>query len=703
MNIKKKRRYKMTHTYLLEIGLEEMPANVILDASNQLKNRVSEFLKRERLAFDSINTFSTPRRLAVKINGLAEGQPDKKETIKGPAKKIAIDDEGNWTKAAIGFSKGQGASPDDIVFKDVKGEEYVFIEKKIKGKHTSEVLVEIVQEAKSINFPVSMKWGNSSERYIRPVHWLVSLLDTKIVSTEMFGVEASNKTFGHRFLGDEVTINHPDEYEEKLANEYVISDRDARQEMIKNQITELCEANEWALPLYNKELLEEVTDLVEYPTAFYGNFSSEFLEVPESVLETSMADHQRYFPVRSKGEEKFLPHFIGIRNGNKDYLDKVVQGNEKVLAARLEDAKFFYDEDKKVSISEFVEKLKGVTFQEKLGSLYDKQLRVYQIVQVLANQLNSSSAVRENVKRAASIYKFDLVTSVVDEFTDLQGVIGSIYAHEKGEPKEIAEAIEQQYMPKSLNGKLPYTETGIILSLAEKLDTLLTFFSIGLIPSGSNDPFALRRNALGIIRIIKEHYLTLPLRELVSEIMNELDVSEEIQLGFENHKEELFTFIRDRIDQQMKISDKSVPYDVRQGVLYSDQQDIVTMFDTAFVLTDAKAQSEYRLVGEALTRTANLAEKNDSGFVVDEDHFETESEAKLYSSIKKLEQVFANTKSAQKRYETLIEISPIISTFFDNNMVNTNYKELRENRYALLSRLHQITRNFADFSKLVIK
>jgi len=693
----------MTHTYLLEVGLEEMPANVILDAENQLNDKIKDFLDEERLTFDSIEIFSTPRRLAVKINGLAEGQADTSETVKGPAKKIALDEEGNWSKAAIGFSKGQGASTDDIVFKDVKGEEYVFIEKQIEGKHASEILPEITNVAKSINFPVTMKWGNSTERYIRPVHWLVSLLDTNIVSTKLFGINASNKTFGHRFLGNEITINHPDEYEEKLKDEYVITNRDTRQEMIKNQITKLCEANEWALPLYNKELLDEVTDLVEYPTAFYGNFSSEFLEVPESVLETSMADHQRYFPVRSKDEGKFLPHFIGVRNGNKDYLDKVVQGNEKVLTARLEDAKFFYDEDKKVSINEFVEKLKGVTFQEKLGSLYDKQLRVYQIVQVLANQLSSSSIVRENVKRAASIYKFDLVTNVVDEFTDLQGEIGTIYAGEKGEPKEIAEAIEQQYMPKSLNGKLPYTETGIILSLAEKLDTLLMFFSIGLIPSGSNDPFALRRNTLGIIRIIKEHYLSLPLRELVTSIMSVLDVTEEVQLGFEKHKEELFTFIRDRIDQQMKISDKSVPYDVREAVLYSKQQDIVTMFDTAFVLTDAKAQSEYRLVGESLTRTANLAKKNESNFVIDEEHFETESEADLYSSIKNLEQLFADTNNAQKRYEALTEISPVISTFFDNNMVNTDHKELRENRYALLGRLYQLTRNFADFSKLVIK
>lgn len=693
----------MTHTYLLEVGLEEMPANVILDAENQLNDKVNDFLGEERLTFDSIETFSTPRRLAVKINGLAEGQADTTETVKGPAKKIALDEDGNWSKAAIGFSKGQGASTDDIVFKDVKGEEYVFIEKQIKGKSASEILPGITNAAKSINFPVSMKWGNTTERYIRPVHWLISLLDSEVVAAELFGVEANNKTFGHRFLGEELTINHPDEYEEKLKEDYVIANRNKRQEMIISQITELCDENDWALPLYNQDLLDEVTDLVEYPTAFYGDFSSEFLDVPESVLETSMADHQRYFPVRSQGEEEFLPHFIGIRNGNADYLDEVVRGNEKVLVARLEDAKFFYDEDKKLSIEEFVEQLKRVTFQEKLGSLYDKQTRVQQIVQILADQLNSSDKVKEQVKRAASIYKFDLVTSVVDEFTDLQGVIGTIYAHEKGEAKEVADAIEQQYLPKSLNGKLPYTEIGILLSLAEKLDTLLMFFAIGLIPSGSNDPFALRRNALGIIRIIKEHYLTLPLRDLVTTIIEQLDISSEIRSGFEAHEEEFFTFMRDRIDQQMKISDKSVPHDVRLAVLHSTHQDIVRMFDTAFVLTDAKAQAEYRLVGESLTRTANLAEKNESNFVINEDDFETESEIKLYTSIKELEEVFTNSTSAQEQYEALIKISPVISEFFDNNMVNSDDEKLKNNRYALLSTLNQLTKNFADFSKLVIK
>ncbi|MDZ7835882.1 MAG: glycine--tRNA ligase subunit beta [Alkalibacterium sp.] len=366
----------MTHTFLLEIGLEEMPAKVVAPSARQLKNMIEAHLKENGLDFTKTDVYSTPRRLAVSVTGLEEKQADRTETVKGPARRIAQDSEGNWTKAAIGFAKGQKASVEDIVFKEIKGEEYVFIEKEIKGQSASEVLKQLEDRLPSLSFPVSMKWGNSSYKFIRPVHWLVALLDDQVVDMTLFDVESGNETRGHRFLGDYVSLAHATDYQEALTGESVMADREARQEDIVSQIRTLCEENGWQDPTVNQALLDEVTDLVEYPTVFYGSFDETFLKVPEIVLETAMADHQRYFPVREEGSASFLPYFIGVRNGNSEGLDHVRRGNEKVLSARLSDAAFFYEEDNKHDIGYFVDKLKTISFHEKIGSLYAKQERI---------------------------------------------------------------------------------------------------------------------------------------------------------------------------------------------------------------------------------------------------------------------------------------------------------------------------------------
>lgn len=693
----------MTHSYLLEIGLEEMPAKIIKMAENQLENNVVTFLSEVELSYDSLEIFSTPRRLAVKIDGLDERQPDKSELIKGPAKRIAVDEDGNWTKAAGGFSKGQGADPSDIVFKELKGEEYAYIEKYTEGKTADKVLEGIITAAQSINFPISMKWSTNTKRYIRPVHWLVSLLDSKVIPLEMFGVTASNQTRGHRFLGGEITLDNPEEYASKLEADYVIANREKRKGLIKEQITELCEKQGWLSPLYNESLLNEVTDLVEYPTAFYGSFEERFLDVPENVLETSMADHQRYFPVRKDNEtQEFLPYFIGVRNGNSDYLSEVVRGNEKVLVARLEDAKFFYEEDKKVSIEESVEKLKDVNYQEKLGSLYDKQLRVKQIAKTLAGYFDLSEESKKHLERATEIYKFDLVTQIVGEFTDLQGEIGTIYAEEKGEHPEVAEAIEQQYMPVSSTGKLPYTKVGTILAMAEKIDTLLLFFAIGLIPTGSNDPFALRRSAIGLIRIIRDNNLSFPFKTLSREDIEILDIDQSLKDGYYEHEKEFIKFIKERINNQIKSSDKNIAYDIRQAVLESTDEDIQLLYKKAELLNDEKDTNDYKLVEESLTRLANLVKKNVEFTEVNESLFETESEKALYDKIKDTQFVFDKEDNVEGQYDALTELAPYISDFFDNNMVNADDKQVRLNRLSLLREVHKLAIKFADFSQLVV-
>src|SRR5699024_8405447 len=408
------------------------------------------------LTFGEVNGYSTPRRFSVIVKDVAEKQPDERLTVRGPAKRIAQDEEGNWTKAAIGFSKGQGGSVDNLIIKEEKGEPYIFIEKFTPGKTALEILQGMDEVIRDIEFPKNMKWGNSSYHYVRPIHWIVALLGEEVVPFEVFDVETGKVSEGHRFLGHSVEITAPEKYETLLKEQAVIPNRSERQAMIVEQINDLCEMYGWLVPAMNSELLEEVTDLVEYPTAFYGKFDESYLELPEVVLETSMIDHQRYFPVRdAKGKQTLLPYFISVRNGNSVHIVNVSRGNEKVLSARLADGKFFYLEDQKMEISDFVDKLKNVDYHEQLGTIYDKQNRAIRIVDVIGDNFKLSNSEMNELKEIAAIYKFDLVTQIVDEFPTLQGTIGGIYAKEHKMSDEISAAISKQYMLLSQIDQLP--------------------------------------------------------------------------------------------------------------------------------------------------------------------------------------------------------------------------------------------------------
>lgn len=694
----------MTHSFLLEIGLEELPAKVIVPAVTHLKDKVGLHFKENQLDFDSIETFSTPRRLAVKVTGLMERQSDKTETVRGPAKRIALDEEGNWSKAAIGFTKGQNASVEDIVFKEIKGEEYVFVEKHIKGQTAEDIIKRLSTVLPTIPFPVSMKWGNHSYKYIRPVHWLTALLDEQLVDMHLFDISSSRKSEGHRFLGETITLSHADDYPDALKEQSVIADRTERRNLIIKQIEALCETNGWESPLDNQELLEEVTDLVEYPTAFYGSFEESYLKVPESVLETAMADHQRYFPVRKDSEEnEFLPYFIAVRNGNEHAIDQVRKGNEKVLSARLSDAAFFYNEDQKHSIDTFVDKLAFVSFHEKLGSLYDKQVRLTTIAKLLAPYFNVSKQQVDSIERAGMICKFDLVTQTVNEFTSLQGEIAGIFADERGEVKEVSNALGEQYLPKSMDGALPQTVVGAIISLADKLDSLLSFFSVDLIPSGSNDPFALRRQAMGIVRIIKAFDVSIPLNELLDSVIETVG-SVETKAAYITNKTTVIIFIKDRVDQWLSLeAGMDREYDTRKAVLESNQDDILEQIETANVLKSKKREPDFKAIVESLTRVSNLAEKAQDNQSISSEQFETDSEKSLYEAILKAEQLIESGLTASEKWQILAEMHPLIDDFFEHNMVMTDDVSIKENRLALLSRINALSTSFARFNVLVIK
>lgn len=693
----------MAHTFLLEVGLEEMPANVIVNTEKQLVNKTKNYLSSKNLAFQEISSYSTPRRFSILIEGLAEKQLDERLTVRGPAKRIAQDEEGNWTKAAIGFSKGQGGSVEDLVIKDEKGEPYVFIEKFIPGKSALEILQGLDQVVTKIEFPKQMKFGNTSYQYIRPIHWIVALLDDEIVPFNVFDISTDRYSKGHRFLGKAIAITNPKDYVSLLKKEFVIADRNERKTMIIDQINELCAEKNWEVPALDSELLEEVTDLVEYPTAFYGEFDVNYLDIPDVVLETSMIDHQRYFPVRAhNGDEELLPFFIFVRNGNRNYIENVARGNEKVLSARLADGRFFYLEDKKSEISDFVEQLKNIDYHEQLGTIKEKQTRANNMIEVISEKFEMSDEEIKALDKITSIYKFDLVTQIVDEFPTLQGTIGGIYAKERGESEEISAAISEQYLPQGQGDSLPNTKLGKYIALIDKLDTLIQFFTLGMIPTGSNDPHALRRQAIGAVRLILSFELNeLNLTDLINELVNANEVSVDRQEHLEKNIKALNHFILDRLEQMMR-SEYNIPHDIRQAALGMSNKNMSEMLEVAKFLEIQKEEVSYKEVVESVTRVLNMTKSNKATGDISNQLLESDSEKNLVSAISDLEKSFKETTKVHKRYTALEEITPLITEFFEHNMIMVDNESIKQNRLILLNKLADVTSQFADFSQLII-
>lgn len=693
----------MAHTFLLEVGLEEMPANVIVNTEKQLVNKTKNYLSSKNLAFQEISSYSTPRRFSILIEGLAEKQLDERLTVRGPAKRIAQDEEGNWTKAAIGFSKGQGGSVEDLVIKDEKGEPYVFIEKFIPGKSALEILQGLDQVVTKIEFPKQMKFGNTSYQYIRPIHWIVALLDDEIVPFNVFDISTDRYSKGHRFLGKAIAITNPKDYVSLLKKEFVIADRNERKTMIIDQINELCAEKNWEVPALDSELLEEVTDLVEYPTAFYGEFDVNYLDIPDVVLETSMIDHQRYFPVRAhNGDEELLRFFIFVRNGNRNYIENVARGNEKVLSARLADGRFFYLEDKKSEISDFVEQLKNIDYHEQLGTIKEKQTRANNMIEVISEKFEMSDEEIKALDKITSIYKFDLVTQIVDEFPTLQGTIGGIYAKERGESEEISAAISEQYLPQGQGDSLPNTKLGKYIALIDKLDTLIQFFTLGMIPTGSNDPHALRRQAIGAVRLILSFELNeLNLTDLINELVNANEVSVDRQEHLEKNIKALNHFILDRLEQMMR-SEYNIPHDIRQAALGMSNKNMSEMLEVAKFLEIQKEEVSYKEVVESVTRVLNMTKSNKATGDISNQLLESDSEKNLVSAISDLEKSFKETTKVHKRYTALEEITPLITEFFEHNMIMVDNESIKQNRLILLNKLADVTSQFADFSQLII-
>ena len=687
----------MAKDYLFEIGTEEMPAHVVPRSVKQLADRTRKFLKENGLKFKDIKTFSTPRRLTLLVEDLAEKQDDIDEIKKGPAKKIAQDADGNWTKAAQGFARGQGMTTDDIYFEELKGTEYAYVHVQKEGKKASDILLGMSDIIKAMTFPTKMRWDSNDFEFVRPIHWLVSLFGSDVIPVKILDIIAGRKTQGHRFLGDSVVLANADDYEDALKDQYVIANAEERKDMIVNQMNELVKKNHWQIKP-DKDLLEEVTYLVEYPTVFAGSFDEKYLNIPDEVLITSMKDNQRYFEVYDENG-KLINHFIAVRNGNKDYLDNVISGNEKVLVARLDDAQFFYDEDRKYPLSHFVDRLKNVSFHDKIGSMAEKMQRVRMIGDYLAKRWNLPENVVTDFDRASELYKFDLVTQMVGEFAELQGVMGMHYARLAGEDEEVSVAIKEHYMPATAEGPLPETTVGSLLSVADKIDTIITFFGAGMIPTSSNDPYALRRYAYGIVRILLNEKWSLPFNEVLPEIINMLGGVTPAKLPKGDAEQEIADFIRDRVKQYLQKN--KFKYDIVDAVLASSQQDPSQILAAANVLQLHHDDEEFKPVVESLTRINNILKKAKfTGKVaVDESLFVDNSEKELYAGVQNLQ----NIDSLADLYQGFVHLQPVIDQYFEANMIMDKDEKVKNNRLAQLFAISELADRLGDLSKLVIK
>lgn len=694
----------MAKDLLLEIGLEEMPAHVVTPSRIQLEEKVIKFLDEHHLDYETVQSFATPRRLAVKVTAIPEKQADVEEEVKGPAKKIALDAEGNWSKAAQGFVRGQGVTTEDIVFKELNGVEYVYVTKFTKGQSAKEVLTKLNDVITSLTFPVTMHWANYDFEYIRPIHWIVALLDDEVIPFKVLDVTTGQTSRGHRFLGDDVTFQHANEYEAKLKEQFVVVQPNERKQMIVDQANALAAEKNWQLAL-DKELLEEVTNLVEYPTAFVGSFDEKYLSVPDEVLVTSMKEHQRYFEVRND-QGLLMPHFIAVRNGDNVHLENVIKGNEKVLIARLEDAEFFYNEDKKLTIEACVEKLKNVTFHEKIGSIYEKMQRVALIAQIIGRKVGLSEEELEDLKRASEIYKFDLVTNMVGEFPELQGIMGEKYALLQGEKPAVATAIREHYLPTSSEGELPETAIGAVLALADKLDSVFSFFSVGMIPTGSNDPYALRRQTYGVIRIIEDKGWTFPLVQLQTEVDEAVNQDvEKYGVLLNEGQAEVVEFVKARLRQLLMT--KNVRHDIIDAVVSAEQADLSKLFASANILKSRFEDQDFKPSMEALTRVINLAKKGqellgDTEEGIDPSLFENKAEKELYQAVNDLSEAFA-TRTIAENYEALVNLRPLIDAYFNETMVMVEDEKVKQNRLKQLMQIAKMALSIASLDLLIVK
>jgi len=684
---------------LLEIGTEEIPAKFMPPALQQLKELTEKKFSEARLEYQAINTYGTPRRLVLFVQGLPEVQKDLVEEVKGPSAKVAFDAEGNPSKAAQGFARGQGVDVKDLTVKETESGAYVFALKKVAGRPVAEILQEILpQLVLGINFPKPMRWGYTDTKYARPIRWLVALFGSSIIEFTVAEVRSGRISRGHRFLGREsIEITAADQYFALMEENFVIVDPERRKEIITAEIEQLAASVQGRVEP-DSELLEEIIYLIEYPTSLMGGFNEKYLAIPQEAVITPMKEHQRYFPVLNADGE-LLPKFITVRNGNKEHLDVVQAGNEKVLEARLADAKFFYDEDQKVKLAEYVPKLKAIVFQESLGTIYEKVERIKKGVANLAGILGVDKAVEERALRAAALAKADLVTNMVYEFPELQGIMGEKYALLSGEDKRVAKAIFEHYLPRNAGDILPETLEGTLVSIADKMDTIAGCFAVGIEPTGSQDPYALRRQALGICHIIIEKGLNLSLKAVIGQALN--NYQSKLELDQAQLTANIYNFFEQRV--RNILADAGHRYDVIEAIIVAGYDNLMETLMRAKALESVKGTETFNKLLTAFTRANNLAKKAEQA-TIDEQYLVEQVEKDLYHRYVEVQKEVDKAIGAKNFTAALTSVASLeetINAFFNGVMVMADDEKIKNNRLALLLNITKLVAPVADLTKIV--
>ena len=682
----------MAKDLLFEIGAEEIPAGFMPNILGQLKQLAETKLNDAHLPFESIATYGTPRRLALIVKGLADASAEISERHKGPSASIAYDADGNATKAAIGFASGKGLDVADLVVEDG----YIYAETKTAGVPAKDIVTDMLpQLITGLNFPKSMHWGNLDAKFVRPVRWLVALLDEEVIPVEFATVKSGNVTRGHRFLGaDEITIKNAASYVDTLKENFVMVDQDARRELISKQLHDMA-ASKNASIVWDDDLLEEINYLVEWPTALCGGFEESYLALPDAAIITPMKDHQRYFPLVDQ-EGKLLPMFLTVRNGSDHSIEIVQAGNERVLRARLDDAKFFFNEDRKKPLIDRQDGLTKIVFQEGLGNLADKTERLLKLGRVFGEECGLHEDAAVVLERATELAKTDLTTGMVTEFTELQGVMGKEYALLDGESPEVAEAIFEQYLPRFAGDVLPQTEAGKVLSIIDKVDNIVATFSRGLIPTGSQDPYALRRQTIGILNILLGSEWNISLRPIFKSSMELLNVPAEKQDELLGQVEEFFTLRLKNI-----FLDREVPHHVIDLLLSNNELSVADAEGLVNALLANRIDENVELV-QAYTRMYNLV-KDVEYTGVNSDLLKEDAEKALFEAASKASEASLAAWEAND-YAAVVAVPatlvPAINKFFEDVMVMDKDEAIKANRLQLVRLAYSVMAIIGDISAL---
>ncbi len=690
-------------TLLLEIGTEEIPAGYIKPALDAIEANLLEKLDKARIPHGGAKTLATPRKLAIQIENVASQQTPETSEVTGPPEKVAYDDQGRPTVAAVKFAEKVGVEVDALTIKETAKGAYLCATSTDTGRPSIELLAQMLPNViQATPFPKKMRWGDLSLEFARPIHSLLALLGDAVVPFELEGIVSDRYSHGHVFMRPgKIEISEPSTYMDALEQKYVQIEMQTRRDAIEQDVQKIAkELGGEVLP--DEELLDTVTNLVEYPFVVAGEFDAKFLELPDEVLITAMREHQKYFAV-TDGQNRLMPYFITVSNTQARDLKLVAKGNERVLRARLEDARFFYHSDLKISMDAWVEKLKTVLFQEQLGSVHEKIMRVSKLAEYIAEAVEPGSDLKKIASRAAILCKADLVSQMVVEFTKLQGIMGRVYADKGGEPDGVAQAIEEHYRPTYSGGPLPQSKVGAILSIADKIDSIGGFFAVGLIPTGGADPYALRRQGIGIIQIMLDQHFTLSLRDLINKSLSGVQTKckQDVDVVAEN----IATFLQNRMAHLL--AEDGFSKDVVAAIISVSSDNIPNVWNKARALEALKAKPDFTPLAVAFKRVVNIirksADSSEANTSVDTERFVDKSESDLYDAYLQVAGEVADHLKHDRFDEALLKIASLrdpVDAFFDKVMVMDKDLSLRENRLALLKQIADLFATFADFSKL---